>query len=486
MSVPLRRLLPILVLLSALGVSGLTAQASLTAMAGKPLEMTTSTHSISDVSLFAADGDVDLELPSNRSITTQLSTAQTTPITNSVELAPAQSGRSPYAPWIYHTKEVAINYRNGQVILAGTPDGLGNVWADDAVRITVTRPDNTVQTYEHVYGYPKYFGYVESTEPVNLTDMFQTGLNKVRIELLDNLPCCWGSSAYYLVGTGFSIPPALDLPIAYSTHDQNTPQRRADFALSALGNDGMNQGRVNSWFDHISPNYTTNGNLTRWDGEFFTTPLRKGISWYDGHNGIDFSRSSPGTTDTLIYAAATGVVTRTVSNCVEGDRNCGNRYGNQVWIDHGWGYATLYSHLKTISVTVGLSITDVMAQPLGIMGNTGNSSGVHLHFGVYYDQNNDGRWQENEVLDPYGWTGEIDDPWNTPGQYLWRYSITTRQNIPPGGTTLATPSGRTRVTFPSGAVSQPTTLQLWDLPPTGGASAELRSIGNTLIASQRS
>ena len=63
----------------------------------------------------------------------------------------------------------------------------------------------------------------------------------------------------------------------------------------------------------------------------------------------------------------------------EGDMNS---YGNLVIIDHGDGYKSFYAHLSTISVTQGQQVTQ--GQDIGIMGNTGNSTGTHLHFEIQY------------------------------------------------------------------------------------------------------
>jgi murein DD-endopeptidase MepM/ murein hydrolase activator NlpD len=54
--------------------------------------------------------------------------------------------------------------------------------------------------------------------------------------------------------------------------------------------------------------------------------------------------------------------------------------GNYVLIDHGWGIYTGYAHLSQITVAEGQSVTQ--GQTLGLSGNTGRSSGPHLHWEV--------------------------------------------------------------------------------------------------------
>lgn len=58
----------------------------------------------------------------------------------------------------------------------------------------------------------------------------------------------------------------------------------------------------------------------------------------------------------------------------------GGGYGNHVIIDHGNGYQTLYGHLAAINVAPGQSVN--RSQSIGVMGTTGISSGVHLHFEI--------------------------------------------------------------------------------------------------------
>ncbi|MGD9678377.1 MAG: peptidoglycan DD-metalloendopeptidase family protein [Vulcanibacillus sp.] len=100
-------------------------------------------------------------------------------------------------------------------------------------------------------------------------------------------------------------------------------------------------------------------------GGIITSPY--GPRWGTFHYGIDIS----GVSDRTIKAADNGTVSFAGYN---------GGYGNCVIINHENGIQTLYGHLSTISVSVGTSIAK--GQKIGVMGNTGNSYGVHLHFEV--------------------------------------------------------------------------------------------------------
>src|SRR3989338_6741089 len=93
-----------------------------------------------------------------------------------------------------------------------------------------------------------------------------------------------------------------------------------------------------------------------------------------GHNGIDL-RASVGTP---IYAARPGKVI----GAADTDRQCyGVSYGKWVLVEHDNNLSTLYAHLSLIRVDAGDAVQ--AGDLLGYSGNTGYSTGPHLHFAVY-------------------------------------------------------------------------------------------------------
>ena len=88
------------------------------------------------------------------------------------------------------------------------------------------------------------------------------------------------------------------------------------------------------------------------------------------HTGVDFALK-PGNP---IYATGDGVV-ESVKFELFG-------YGNQIVIDHGFGYKTRYAHMKTIGVAEGMKVK--RGDCIGLSGNSGRSSGPHLHYEVLY------------------------------------------------------------------------------------------------------
>jgi murein DD-endopeptidase MepM/ murein hydrolase activator NlpD len=103
--------------------------------------------------------------------------------------------------------------------------------------------------------------------------------------------------------------------------------------------------------------------------------------WGRLHAGIDISAGfgSP------LYAAKAGTVLSTVTSCSPSGyygSSCGSGYGNSVTVDVGNGMQTIYAHMGTVSVKTGQTLSK--GQYIGTMGNSGSSTGTHLHFGVYY------------------------------------------------------------------------------------------------------
>jgi murein DD-endopeptidase MepM/ murein hydrolase activator NlpD len=58
-------------------------------------------------------------------------------------------------------------------------------------------------------------------------------------------------------------------------------------------------------------------------------------------------------------------------------------YGNTVVIDHGNGWQSLYAHLDSMNVACGSFV--YQGDVIGALGNTGRSSGAHLHFELRSD-----------------------------------------------------------------------------------------------------
>lgn len=92
-----------------------------------------------------------------------------------------------------------------------------------------------------------------------------------------------------------------------------------------------------------------------------------GPRWGRMHNGTDFA----GAHGTPIYSTADGVV-------VHAGRQSG--YGNLVKIKHEFGIETRYAHMSRIRVQVGQRLS--RGDRIGDMGNTGRSTGTHLHYEV--------------------------------------------------------------------------------------------------------
>lgn len=117
-----------------------------------------------------------------------------------------------------------------------------------------------------------------------------------------------------------------------------------------------------------------NVNITQYFGTTAFSTANPQVYNGHGHNGIDLGVK----TGTPILAAASGVVVGTGDT----DKACsGVSYGRWVLIKHSNGLTTLYAHLSVIQVSAGQSVT--VGEKIGLSGNTGYSTGPHLHFTVF-------------------------------------------------------------------------------------------------------
>jgi murein DD-endopeptidase MepM/ murein hydrolase activator NlpD len=102
---------------------------------------------------------------------------------------------------------------------------------------------------------------------------------------------------------------------------------------------------------------------------------------HEFHNGIDFviDRGTP------VMATAPGRIE---------EAGYSGPSGNRVTIDHGFGYRSGYAHLSQVQVKIGEQVR--RGQVIGLSGNTGRSSGPHLHYTLHY---------QGQTIDPARYIG---------------------------------------------------------------------------------
>lgn len=105
------------------------------------------------------------------------------------------------------------------------------------------------------------------------------------------------------------------------------------------------------------------------------------------HDGVDVHAEN----GDLVRSAKDGRVTVATRSYAGGER-----YGTVVLVDHGDGLETFYAHLESLRVEPGQEVKG--GAPLGVAGNSGQTTGPHLHFEV---------WVDGEAVDP----GELVEGW---------------------------------------------------------------------------
>jgi murein DD-endopeptidase MepM/ murein hydrolase activator NlpD len=97
------------------------------------------------------------------------------------------------------------------------------------------------------------------------------------------------------------------------------------------------------------------------------------------HNGTDYGTPI----GTSVWASADGEVTAVVTSCdlngYIGNR-CGGGFGNHIVISHANNYTTTYAHLHPDEIYVSPGDEVTQGQVIAQTGNSGSSTGPHLHF----------------------------------------------------------------------------------------------------------
>lgn len=105
-----------------------------------------------------------------------------------------------------------------------------------------------------------------------------------------------------------------------------------------------------------------------------------------GNRGIDIGAP----TGTAIFASAPGIVTAVKTGCKVGQKRCGGGYGNMAIVQHPNGTKTLYGHMSKLGTKIGSQVS--RGEVIGYVGNTGRSTGPHLHFEVFNAKNPGADW----------------------------------------------------------------------------------------------
>lgn len=160
------------------------------------------------------------------------------------------------------------------------------------------------------------------------------------------------------------INSGLMLSLRWKMDEIKTLSRLQTESFTVLNEKTSEWKRQMEYLPIISP---VNVNFRLGDGIKFREvhPVLGKPQW---HHGQDF-RTPVGTP---VYATGAGTV-------IEAGWSTGG-FGNFVVIDHGYGFRTTYGHLSVIKTTSGAKV--VRGQLVGLSGNTGISSGPHLHYQI--------------------------------------------------------------------------------------------------------
>ncbi len=196
----------------------------------------------------------------------------------------------------------------------------------------------------------------------------QTAQHIVNLEKVVGLT---GLTVDSLIGGAVALPgsngqggPFIALDDANSSEDQ--PGERMIASLNTLGHQIDHWGTLQDAMRRVPIAAPLHDYHVNSDFGKRVDPLNR---LWAMHSGVDLG----GPTDAPILATAPGVVVFV---------GWKGRYGNVVEIDHGSGIGTLYAHLDSVKVKAGQQVG--FQQVVGILGDSGRSTGTHLHYEVTF------------------------------------------------------------------------------------------------------
>ncbi|MGB1252356.1 MAG: M23 family metallopeptidase, partial [Candidatus Promineifilaceae bacterium] len=297
-------------------------------------------------------------------------------------------------------------------------------------------------------------------------------------------------------GQAFQAAQFLELPFPYDGGNVkfggNIEQFRRANRSAVYG------GRITGFFDHYYPLYPapTAGNVTQ-GREPAQEPIGRNMlifdgslvsTGYSGHPAYDYSPFERNQSTTPLFAAADGIVDDVAIHQASGAYYVRIKH----IIPNIGNYQTTYWHLEPDTFfdqmlpRIGNPIS--AGERIGTIGNTGWSTGHHLHFEVRFDSNRDGIFGIFEKVDPFGFVPSAEfpnDPWAEPFQitdakgqlythapipsrYLWKHSMGFSAEVPRNGGGILPSGGASGAQATGGAGEEPTGCAPPSTFPPGG------------------
>jgi len=354
--------------------------------------------------------------------------------------------------YIEGTKGLSL-YKSGIGVVASNSEFISNIGETHRLKFLMNGPNIQIVENNQLL-----IDYTDTTNPVltgPITLYVQSsGSGYKNITGYDNI---------YVEDINSSPP--LNLPIEYQGRLEDTHESANNFRETFWN-------RLNSSFDH---QFEEGLFLNYLGTSYLPDECIDGLSCYDGHAGIDFSRfinpSINNDTDTNVYPAAAGELVyrservdpkgKSPVRCKPDPKGFGCIAIIQHTLQDYPDLYTLYAHLYEIYPNISETVdeSEVLAQ----MGATGRATGRHLHFSVFegdpanniglnaFKSMNSSDWEtlSQQIaidpspsyctytapnglvfhpVDPSGWDGEGVDPWLTScgkeNKLLWRYPLT--------------------------------------------------------------